>query len=73
MTTLKEKFQKEPVVVYKDNYKLTDQSAELLEAIAEDFAIQYAEWYCARAIGVNYFKLNEEELEQFKKEKGWKI
>jgi len=40
------------------------------EQIADEFAVQYAEWCCARAIGVTYFKLNEEELEQFKKEKG---
>ena len=41
-----------------------------LEVIADDYAIEFAEWCCARAIGVTYFKLNEEELEQFKKEKG---
>lgn len=41
-----------------------------LEKILENFAVQYAEWCCARAIGVTHFKLNEEELEQFKKEKG---
>jgi hypothetical protein len=43
---------------------------EKYEKIAEEFAVEYAEWCCARAIGVTYFKLNEEELEQFKKEKG---
>lgn len=40
------------------------------EQIADEYAVQYAEWCCARAIGVSHFKLNEEELEQFKKEKG---
>jgi hypothetical protein len=40
--TLKEKFQEEPVVVYKDSYKLTNQSAELLEQIAYEFAIGFA-------------------------------
>jgi hypothetical protein len=47
----------------------TKETIEQCLAIAHDFAVQYAEWCCARAIGVNYFKLNEEELEWFKKEK----
>lgn len=42
--TLKEKFKKEPVVVYKDTYKLTNQSAEHLIEIADNFAIGFAEW-----------------------------
>ncbi len=49
---------------------LKTETVNELETIADEFAIQYAEWCCARAIGVTYFKLNEEELEQFKKEKG---
>jgi len=42
--TLKEKFQEEPVVVYQESFKLTNQSSEQCEQIAEDFAIGFAEW-----------------------------
>ena len=65
--TLKEEFEQyaKQEVWEKKNY-----NAEECEVIAETFAIGFASWCCARAIGVNYFKLNEEELEQFKKEKG---
>lgn len=45
-------------------------AADCLIKIFDVYATQYAEWCCARAIGVTHFKLNEEELEQFKKEKG---
>ena len=50
---------------------LKKETANELEKICDDYATQYAEWCCARALGVNYFKLNEEELDQFKKEKDW--
>lgn len=40
------------------------------EQIAQDFAIGFAEWCVAKAMGVYSFKLNDGELEQFKKEKG---
>ena len=42
------------------------ETANELEKICDDYATQYAEWCCARALSVNYFKLNEEELDQFK-------
>lgn len=42
--TLKEKFQEEPVVVYQESFILTNQSAEQLVEIAEEFAIGFAEW-----------------------------
>jgi hypothetical protein len=68
--TLKEKFHQwlktEP---FSSRDRVTLREAQC-EVIAEEFAIEFAEWCCARAIGVTYFKLNEEELEQFKKEKG---
>ena len=47
--TLQEKFQEEPVVVYQESFILTNQSAEQLVEIAEEFAIGFAEWcvvYC---------------------------
>ena len=44
--------------------------AKHLVKIFDNYATQYAEWCCARAIGTDNFKLNEEELSQFKKEKG---
>lgn len=62
--TLKEKFLQYTPVEFEEEY------AEKCEKIADEYAIDYAEWCCARAIGVTHFKLNEEELEQFKKEKG---
>jgi hypothetical protein len=42
--TLKQKFQENPVVVYQEGFKLTDQSAEQFEKIADAFAIGFAEW-----------------------------
>ena len=50
--------------------KVAKENADECEKIADDYAIEFAEWCCARTIGVDYFKLNKEELEQFKKEKG---
>jgi len=38
--------------------------------IADEFAIGFAEWCVAKAMGVDSFKLNDGELEEFKKEKG---
>ena len=57
-------------LIDNDNGYDNQLHANRCEQIAEEFAVEYAEWCCARAIGVTYFKLNEEELEQFKKEKG---
>jgi hypothetical protein len=42
--TLKEKFQEEPVVVYQESFILTNQSAERLVELADDYAIEFAEW-----------------------------
>ncbi len=77
--TLKEKFQEEPVVLYKDNFKLTNQSAELLVEIADEFAIGFAEWFAQQPkvkvkqeIGLFncYMKITSKELlELYKKEK----
>ncbi len=83
--TLKEKFQEEPVVVYQESFKLTNQSAEQLLEIADEFAIGFAEWcikkridfFDSTEIGETYtingfvsrYKMSEL-LEMFKKEKG---
>ena len=44
--------------------------AKHLVKIFDNYATQYAEWCCAKNLGVNSFKLYEGELEIFKKEKG---
>jgi hypothetical protein len=79
--TLKEKFQEEPVVVYKENFKLTNQSAEQFEQIADEFAIGFIKWYASnegmdlihdlQIIGEIGKDVSPEEiLEIYKKEKG---
>jgi hypothetical protein len=78
--TLKEKFQEKPVVVYQESFKLTNQSAELLEEIADEFAIGFAEWTWNKELIIvndcDYFeyKFNlytrKKLLEMYKKEKG---
>jgi hypothetical protein len=45
-------------------------AADCLVKIFDVYASEFAEWSVARAMGLDSFKLNEEELEQFKKEKG---
>jgi hypothetical protein len=72
--TLKEKFK--PLVWFNTGSfnvhqnKEKEENSVKCEKIADDYAIEFAEWCCARTIGVDYFKLKKEELEQFKKEKG---
>jgi len=44
--------------------------ADKCEKIADEFAIDFAEWCVAKAMGTNNFKLYEGELEIYKKEKG---
>ena len=43
---------------------------ETFMIIADDYAIEFAEWSCAKAMGLDSFKLNDNELKIFKKEKG---
>lgn len=45
-------------------------AADCLVKIFDVYATEFAEWSVARAMGLDSFKLNEEELERFKKEKG---
>ena len=71
--TLKERFRK----VFKDHFSKGKEEELLLmdvdddlEQIADDYAIEFAEWAIAKNMGVNKFTLYEGELEIFKKEKG---
>ena len=81
--TLREKFQQEPVVVYQESFILTNQSAEYLQEIADDYAIEFSEWllintYMQGTISYKTCMLSsqgkdittKELLEIFKKEKG---
>jgi len=69
--TLKEKFQEEPVVVYQESFILTNQSAERLVELADDYAIEFAEWVIdTDDKPVGQFTITEL-LEIFKKEKGY--
>jgi len=67
--TLKEKFQEEPVVVYQESFILTNQSAERLVELADDYAFSFADWLTYNREN-NYTKSIKELLEIFKKEKG---
>ncbi len=64
--TLKEKF------VEADRYSIMKTTlADRCEIVADDYAIEFAEWCCAKTLGTDNFKLNDGELKQFKKEKGY--
>ena len=49
---------------------VAEDNAMECEKIADEFAAEFAEWSVARAMGLDSFKLNNGELETFKKEKG---
>ena len=53
-----------------DYSKIYTPTAEVIEKIADDYAIEFAEWAIAKNMGVNKFTLYEGELEIFKKQKG---
>jgi len=44
MNKLREKLLELDVVVYKDLFKLTIQSAEHIEQITDDFSVKFADW-----------------------------
>jgi hypothetical protein len=46
------------------------QAKEMEKQQQDEFAIGFAEWCVAKAMGTNNFKLYEGELEIYKKEKG---
>jgi hypothetical protein len=66
--TLREKFKTE-VSINTDGE--AGRFATKCEVIADEYAIEFAEWSVARAMGLDSFKLNNGELETFKKEKGY--
>jgi hypothetical protein len=66
--TLKEKFED---FIDQNSFQKENYDAIKCEQIADDYAIEFAEWSVARAIGLDSFKLNNGELETFKKEKGY--
>jgi hypothetical protein len=68
--TLKEKFQQEPVVVYQESFILTNQSTEHLIEIADEFAIEFADWVNVNAYKYPTQTTTQELLEIYKKEKG---
>ncbi len=79
--TLREKLQEEPVYINAYSFKLTKESAEQFEKIAEEFAIGFAEWCDNKGYTqvLNSFwkslndekgKSTEELLEIYKIEKG---
>ena len=71
--TLKEKFKEEKLYINPYNFKLTNESAEAFEKIANDYAIEFAKWYDKNNCGVEIYKhlnTHEQLLEIFKKEKG---
>lgn len=43
--TLKEKLQQEKIYINPHSFKLTKEGAESFEKIADDYAIEFAEWY----------------------------
>lgn len=65
--TLKEKFQEEPVVVYQESFILTNQSAERLVELADEYAINFSFWLLTEK---DETKTLRQMLEKFKKEKG---
>lgn len=66
--TLKEKFKEEKIYINPYSFKLTTESAETFEKIADDYAIEFTEWLIKRQ--TNYFESLKKLLEVFKKEKG---
>lgn len=68
--TLKEKFHQwlrtEP---FSSKDRVTLREAQC-EVIADEFAIEFAEWCLTKNMGVEKFTLYDGELKQFKKEKG---
>lgn len=53
-----------------DRFSLTKATHDRkCEEITHDFAVDFAEWSIARALGCDSFKLNDSELEIYRKEK----
>ncbi len=67
--TLKDKLQVE-IMDLPIMDEVIDDIGTNLEYVVDNFAIGFAEWCVAKAMGTNNFKLYEGELEMYKKEKG---
>jgi len=65
--TLKEKFSALlPFYNVNDN----NNKSTKCEQIADDYAIEFAEWVLNRSLGESGLKLKDDTLDKFKKEKG---
>jgi hypothetical protein len=62
---LKEQFENAPKVYNQNLEVFIDYTS-----IADEFAIGFAEWSVAKAMGFDSFKLNDGELKMYKIEKG---
>lgn len=62
--TLKEKIKKEKIYINPYDFKLTKESVENFEKIAEEFAIDFAEWLLKNYDGIKSVK---EQLKIYKK------
>jgi hypothetical protein len=68
--TLKEKFKKEKIYINPYDFKLTKEGVESFEKIADDYAIEFAEWAIDYSFNQMYSNDLKELLEEYKKEKG---
>jgi hypothetical protein len=66
--TLKEKFKQEKIYINPHSFKLTKEGAESFEKIADDYAIEFAEWIEKYQGGEPNLKVLKELLERFKKQ-----
>jgi hypothetical protein len=64
MMILKEKIKKEKIYINPYDFKLTKESVENFEKIAEEFAIGFAEWLLKNYDGIKSVK---EQLKIYKK------
>ena len=64
MMTLKEKIKKEKIYINPYNFKLTKESVENFEKIAEEFTIRFSEWLLKNYDGIKSVK---EQLKIYKK------
>ena len=63
---LKEKFTE---FTKQESWEKENYNAKECEQIADDYAIEFAEWLLSRSIGET-IQLKDDTLEKFKKEKG---
>jgi hypothetical protein len=71
--TLREKLQEEKLYINPHSFKLTKEGAESFEKIADDYAVNFANWYhfmIEQVDNLNSKFTPKELIEMFKKEKG---